>query len=135
MCQKISRQFQVLFELQFACLKCKETGEDWILKQVYWNPEFRLPQFSWHSTLSLLWCLMFSWWNLIFLSPVSTAVTYDATIRAIMVKLPDSNEVFLLNPATVRRNDRSAQSVVCTLFSWLHVIICYKSVACTLFSW
>ncbi|KAL1825499.1 hypothetical protein ACET3Z_012277 [Daucus carota] len=42
---------------------------------------------------------------------VSTAVTYDATIRAIMVKLPNSNEVFLLDPATVRRNDRSAQSV------------------------
>lgn len=29
------------------------------------------------------------------------------------MKVPDSEEEFLLNPATVRRNDRSAQSVVC----------------------
>ncbi|KAA0046624.1 fe-S cluster assembly factor HCF101 [Cucumis melo var. makuwa] len=42
---------------------------------------------------------------------VSTAVTYDRTIRAIRVKVPDSDEEFLLHPATVRRNDRSAQSV------------------------
>ncbi|XP_039117297.1 fe-S cluster assembly factor HCF101, chloroplastic [Dioscorea cayenensis subsp. rotundata] len=42
---------------------------------------------------------------------VSTAVTYDKTIRAIRVKVPDSDEEFLLHPATVRRNDRSAQSV------------------------
>lgn len=28
------------------------------------------------------------------------------------MKVPDSEEEFLLHPATVRRNDRSAQSVV-----------------------
>lgn len=44
---------------------------------------------------------------------VSTAVTYDKSIKAIKVKVPDSDEVFFLHPATVRRNDRSAQSVVC----------------------
>jgi hypothetical protein len=44
---------------------------------------------------------------------VSTAVTYDKSIKAIKVKVPDSEEEFLLHPATVRRNDRSAQSVVC----------------------
>ena len=43
---------------------------------------------------------------------VSTAVTYDRSIKAIRVKVPDSDEEFLLHPATVRRNDRSAQSVV-----------------------
>ncbi|KAK6236298.1 hypothetical protein SCA6_011635 [Theobroma cacao] len=42
---------------------------------------------------------------------VSTAVTYDKSIKAIKVKVPDSEEEFLLHPATVRRNDRSAQSV------------------------
>ncbi|RWV93500.1 hypothetical protein GW17_00044043 [Ensete ventricosum] len=42
---------------------------------------------------------------------VSTAVSYDKSIRAIRVKVPDSDEEFLLHPATVRRNDRSAQSV------------------------
>lgn len=42
---------------------------------------------------------------------VSTAVTYDKSIKAIRVKVPDSDEEFLLHPATVRRNDRSAQSV------------------------
>ncbi|XP_077254124.1 ATP binding protein [Tasmannia lanceolata] len=42
---------------------------------------------------------------------VSTAVMYDKSIRAIRVKVPDSDEEFLLHPATVRRNDRSAQSV------------------------
>lgn len=44
--------------------------------------------------------------------PVSTAVTYDKSIKAIRVKVPDSDEEFLLHPATVRRNDQSAQSVV-----------------------
>ncbi|KAK8486126.1 hypothetical protein V6N12_000952 [Hibiscus sabdariffa] len=39
------------------------------------------------------------------------AVTYDKSIKAIRVKVPDSEEEFLLHPATVRRNDRSAQSV------------------------
>ncbi|XP_062149615.1 fe-S cluster assembly factor HCF101, chloroplastic isoform X2 [Alnus glutinosa] len=39
------------------------------------------------------------------------AVTYDKSIKAIRVKVPDSDEEFLLHPATVRRNDRSAQSV------------------------
>uniref|UniRef100_A0A0A9CY78 Similar to HCF101 (HIGH-CHLOROPHYLL-FLUORESCENCE 101) n=1 Tax=Arundo donax TaxID=35708 RepID=A0A0A9CY78_ARUDO len=42
---------------------------------------------------------------------VSTAVSYDRSIRAIRVKVPDSDEEFLLHPATVRQNDRSAQSV------------------------
>ncbi|CAI0389852.1 unnamed protein product [Linum tenue] len=42
---------------------------------------------------------------------VSTAVTYDTSMKAIKVKLPNSEEEFLLHPATVRRNDRSAQSV------------------------
>ncbi|KAG9459334.1 hypothetical protein H6P81_003842 [Aristolochia fimbriata] len=42
---------------------------------------------------------------------VSTAVTYDKSLRAIRVKVPDSDEEFLLHPASVRRNDRSAQSV------------------------
>ncbi|KAM1155460.1 hypothetical protein ACFX13_026944 [Malus domestica] len=42
---------------------------------------------------------------------VSTAVMYDKSIRAIRVKVPDSDEEFLLHPATVRQNDRSAQSV------------------------
>ncbi|XP_057536676.1 fe-S cluster assembly factor HCF101, chloroplastic [Amaranthus tricolor] len=42
---------------------------------------------------------------------VSTAVSYDKSIKAIRVKVPDSDEEFLLHPATVRRNDRSAQSV------------------------
>ncbi|KAJ6957752.1 fe-S cluster assembly factor HCF101 [Populus alba x Populus x berolinensis] len=42
---------------------------------------------------------------------VSTAVTYDKSIKTIKVRVPDSEEEFLLHPATVRRNDRSAQSV------------------------
>lgn len=42
---------------------------------------------------------------------VSTAVTYDKLMKAIRVKVPESNEEFYLHPATVRRNDRSAQSV------------------------
>ncbi|KAL8237043.1 hypothetical protein R6Q59_018124 [Mikania micrantha] len=42
---------------------------------------------------------------------VSTAVMYDKSIKAIKVKVPNSNEEFLLHPAIVRRNDRSAQSV------------------------
>lgn len=42
---------------------------------------------------------------------VSTAVSYDKSRRAIRVKVPDSSEEFFLHPATVRRNDRSAQSV------------------------
>ncbi|KAI5441815.1 hypothetical protein KIW84_011032, partial [Lathyrus oleraceus] len=42
---------------------------------------------------------------------VSTAVTYDKSIKAIKVKVPDSDEEFFLHPATVRRNDRSAKSV------------------------
>ncbi|XP_061366486.1 fe-S cluster assembly factor HCF101, chloroplastic isoform X1 [Gastrolobium bilobum] len=42
---------------------------------------------------------------------VSTAVTYDKSIKAIKVKVPDSDEEIFLHPATVRRNDRSAQSV------------------------
>ncbi|XP_068647627.1 fe-S cluster assembly factor HCF101, chloroplastic-like isoform X2 [Aristolochia californica] len=42
---------------------------------------------------------------------VSTAVTYDKSLGAIRVKVSDSEEEFLLHPATVRRNDGSAQSV------------------------
>ncbi|KAK9706064.1 hypothetical protein RND81_07G102100 [Saponaria officinalis] len=42
---------------------------------------------------------------------VSTAVSYDRSFKAIRVKVPDSDEEFYLHPATVRRNDRSAQSV------------------------
>ncbi|KAL2929337.1 hypothetical protein RDABS01_034748 [Bienertia sinuspersici] len=42
---------------------------------------------------------------------VSTAVSYDKSRKVIRVKVPDSDEEFLLHPATVRRNDRSAQSV------------------------
>lgn len=47
------------------------------------------------------------------LHSVSTAVTYDKSFKAIRVKVPDFDEEFYLHPATVRRNDRSAQSVVC----------------------
>lgn len=43
---------------------------------------------------------------------VSTAVTHDKVIKAIKVKVPDSDEEFFLHPTTVRRNDRSAQIVV-----------------------
>ncbi|XP_039114327.1 uncharacterized protein LOC120249758 isoform X2 [Dioscorea cayenensis subsp. rotundata] len=50
---------------------------------------------------------------------VSTAITYDKTIRAIRVKVSDSDEEFLLHPATVRRNDQSAQTVV-QIMSKLH---------------
>ncbi|KAL9261686.1 Fe-S cluster assembly factor HCF101, chloroplastic-like protein [Drosera capensis] len=42
---------------------------------------------------------------------VSTSVAYDKSMKAIRVKVPNSEEEFLLHPATVRRNDRSAQSV------------------------
>ncbi|KAL2645017.1 hypothetical protein R1flu_012604 [Riccia fluitans] len=42
---------------------------------------------------------------------VSTAVSYDHTLKAIRVKVPGTAEEFYLHPATVRRNDRSAQSV------------------------
>lgn len=54
-----------------------------------------------------------------FLLPVSTAVSYDKSIRAIRVKVPDSDDEFLLHPATVRRNDRSAQSVVCKAYLYI----------------
>lgn len=50
---------------------------------------------------------------------VSTAVTYDKSMKAIRVKVPESDEEFFLHPATVRRNDRSAQSVVCDDFMLL----------------
>ncbi|GAA0154568.1 hypothetical protein LIER_12512 [Lithospermum erythrorhizon] len=42
---------------------------------------------------------------------VSTAVSYDKSFKAIRVKVPHSDDEFYLHPATVRRNDRSAQSV------------------------
>ena len=51
-----------------------------------------------------------------FFQLVSTAVTYDKAMKAIRVKVPDSDEEFYLHPATVRRNDRSAQSVVLRKF-------------------
>jgi len=51
------------------------------------------------------------------LKTVSTAVTYDKYLKAIRVKVPNSDEEFLLHPATVRRNDRSAQSVVWKIFN------------------
>jgi hypothetical protein len=50
------------------------------------------------------------------LLPVSTAVSYDRSRKVIRVKVPDSDEEFFLHPATVRRNDRSAQSVVGAYF-------------------
>ena len=43
---------------------------------------------------------------------VATAVTYDRAIKALHVRVPGSGEEFWLHPATVRRNDRSAQSIV-----------------------
>jgi hypothetical protein len=43
---------------------------------------------------------------------VSTAVRYDETIKAIRVKVPGTTDEFFLHPATVRRNDRSAKSIV-----------------------
>ena len=42
----------------------------------------------------------------------TTAVRYDAAAKAIRVRIPGGEEEFLLHPATVRRNDRSAQSIV-----------------------
>lgn len=42
---------------------------------------------------------------------VATAVIYDKSIQAFRVKVPGSSEEFFLHPATVRRNDRSAQSI------------------------
>lgn len=65
--------------------------------------------------------------SILFFILVSTAVIYDKSIKAIKVKVPQSDEEFFLHPATVRRNDRSAQSVVCGDFFflkktvWLHI--------------
>ncbi|GAQ77666.1 hcf101 high-chlorophyll-fluorescence 101 [Klebsormidium nitens] len=42
---------------------------------------------------------------------VATAVVYDPARKAIVVRPPGSDEEFLLSPALVRRNDRSAKSV------------------------
>lgn len=50
---------------------------------------------------------------------VSTAVMYDHKKNAIRVKVPGTTEEFFLHPATVRRNDRSAKSVVCSSISYL----------------
>lgn len=58
-------------------------------------------------------CSFYYWIYFVIFNSVSTAVTYDKSIKAIKVKVPDSDEEFFLHPATVRRNDRSAQSVVC----------------------
>ena len=63
----------------------------------------------------------FSYELLFFCLSVSTAVSYDRSIKAIRVKVPDSDEEFLLHPATVRRNDRSAQSVVC-IYAFQHSV-------------
>lgn len=54
---------------------------------------------------------------------------YDKSIKAIRVKVPDSDEEFLLHPATVRRNDRSAQSVVRGGLFSKH--LCCQSIAAT----
>ncbi|KAI3699388.1 hypothetical protein L2E82_43660 [Cichorium intybus] len=48
---------------------------------------------------------------------VSTIVMYDKSIKATKVKVPDSNEEFLLHAATVWRNDSSAQSVLLQSFN------------------
>ncbi|KAL3747535.1 hypothetical protein ACJRO7_016343 [Eucalyptus globulus] len=45
------------------------------------------------------------------LGVLSTAVTHDKVIKAIKAKVPDSDEECFLHPTTVRRNNRSAQSV------------------------
>eukprot|EP00271_Cylindrocystis_brebissonii_P007210 TRINITY_DN20476_c0_g1_i1.p1 TRINITY_DN20476_c0_g1~~TRINITY_DN20476_c0_g1_i1.p1 ORF type:complete len:599 (+),score=109.66 TRINITY_DN20476_c0_g1_i1:287-2083(+) len=42
---------------------------------------------------------------------VSTAVSYDKERKVIRVNVPGTEEEFFLHPATVRRNDRSAQSI------------------------
>lgn len=42
---------------------------------------------------------------------VKNAVRYDSELNAFVVKIPGDDEEFLLHPATVRRNDRSASSV------------------------
>ncbi|KAG6551285.1 hypothetical protein Mapa_007212 [Marchantia paleacea] len=42
---------------------------------------------------------------------VATAVSYDSTLKAIRVRVPGTDDDFYLHPATVRRNDRSAQSI------------------------
>lgn len=44
---------------------------------------------------------------------------YDHKKNAIRVKVPGTTEEFFLHPATVRRNDRSAKSVVCSSISYL----------------
>lgn len=43
---------------------------------------------------------------------MATAVVYDKSIKAIRVKVPGTTEEFYLHPATVRRNDKSAKSIV-----------------------
>lgn len=60
-----------------------------------------------------MFLVVFLWLIFFTFNSVSTAVTYDKSFKAIKVKVPDSDEQFFLHPATVRRNDRSAQSVVC----------------------
>lgn len=47
---------------------------------------------------------------------MATAVVYDKSIKAIRVRVPGTTEEFYLHPATVRRNDKSAKSIVLTSF-------------------
>ena len=61
---------------------------------------------------------------------VATAVVYDKSIKAIRVKVPGTTEEFYLHPATVRRNDKSAKSIVLTSFLEFRAFHCidrYKS--------
>ena len=87
------------------CAKIRQQGD--YLFSVFFFLRLALIQVALEGTLTLL---------ILFLLPVSTAVTYDRSMKAIRVKVPDSDEEFFLHPATVRRNDRSAQSVVCVDF-------------------
>lgn len=55
---------------------------------------------------------------------VATAVVYDKSIKAIRVRVPGTTEEFYLHPATVRRNDKSAKSIVLTSFLEFCVFHC-----------
>lgn len=60
---------------------------------------------------------------------MATAVVYDKSIKAIRVRVPGTTEEFYLHPATVRRNDKSAKSIVLTSFlesCAFHCIDSYK---------
>lgn len=51
-------------------------------------------------------------------------------MKAIRVKVPTSDEEFYLHPATVRRNDRSAESVVWPKFFTLNPFLTRKLGGC-----